>query len=335
MSAEELPYQLRPNKFIDRQMFVDLLTRFVPFVGADRYVYISMGGKHLVDHAAVYRYVGIENLFSFDQNEEIIGRQEINRPISKALCKSLTSGNLAGELERIVGGFPGASNVIVWLDYTSPHERRTQLQELTSVAGKMVAGDIIRVTLNANLGTLDGDGGSSAWKLAGFKSPQDYRIERLRGQIGEYVPNGRTSIEERSFPSILCECVGLALSKVERLRPDIKFTPVLNTSYRDGQRMTTVTCLVEDSGGKEDAPWRSSGCWSLAPTQWGDIVDISAPDLSIREKIKLDEIISDATENISQRLGFLLGESKEKSLEAVASYKTLHRYYPSFHNVDR
>ena len=80
MSGDEIPYQLRPNKFIDRQMFLELLSRLVMPRGPENYVYVSMGGRHLVDHYAIYNKLGIQALFSFDFDRNEVARQKFNRP---------------------------------------------------------------------------------------------------------------------------------------------------------------------------------------------------------------------------------------------------------------
>lgn len=333
MSGEDIPYQLRPNKFIDRQAFIDLLCRMVPGVGADRYVYISMGGQHLVDHVAVYKHVGIARLFSFDINGQVVGRQKFNRPLDSAICDEMAASGLPGKIDAIGELFPGATNVVAWLDYTDPNDRLTQLQELVEVAKRLQAGDIVRITLNANLGTLDGLKGTAFWTDAGYRSLSEYRIAKLRETLGAFVPEDIKGIGEDDFPAILSRCIGLAFSKAEGENQKLSFRPILLTTYRDGQRMVTATCLttVRADAGQEISLLRS---WPLMPASWGDVTGISAPNLSLREKLKIDEFLSSAPEVILQNLGFLLANTKERSVEIISSYQRLHRYYPSFHHVD-
>lgn len=332
MSGEDIPYQLRPNKFIDRQIFMDLLARQVPDVGSDKYAYLSMGGKHLVDHNAIYRHVGVSRLFSFDQNGDIVERQKFNKPIDSAICEKMAASKLTGTIDSIGDVFPDTTNVIVWLDYTDPNERLAQLQELIEVAKRLQPGDILRITLNSNLGNIDGPKGSTLWKDEGYPSPQSFRISKLKDQLDTFVPEDIEGIGEDAFPAVLCRCISLAVSKVEAEINTISFKPVLLTTYRDGQRMVTATCLVvkREDADKELIRLRS---WPLLPSGWEDVTQISAPDLSVREKLKIDEFLSRDAEEILGQLGFLPAKSKDKSIESILSYKSLHRYYPSFHHV--
>ena len=118
-SGENIPYQLRPNKFIDRQILMELLSKIVSYKTHGNYVYISMGGKHLVDLEAVYRKIGVSNLFSFDGNVDVVARQQCNLPHFKTICEKMHSSDLAGSIDDIMGRFKPAEHMIVWLDYTN------------------------------------------------------------------------------------------------------------------------------------------------------------------------------------------------------------------------
>lgn len=125
MSGQEIPYQLRPNKFIDRQLFIELLVRLIVPRGPEKYIYVSMGGRHLIDHHAVYNQLGIKAQYSFDRDANEVKRQQFNRPTGNTVCAELSSADLPLKLDEILRAFPSKRNLIVWLDYTGA-ERRTQ-----------------------------------------------------------------------------------------------------------------------------------------------------------------------------------------------------------------
>jgi hypothetical protein len=328
MSGEDIPYQLRPNKFIDRQMFVDLLSRLVGPRGPEKYIYISMGGRHLVDHYAVYRELGIGTQFSFDQNENAVKRQKFNRPTDATVCEEMLSGDLPNKIDLIVGKFPKKTNVIVWFDYTSA-DRMVQLQETVELLTRLKHGDVFRVTMNAEKKTLN----AQDWQVHA-PTPGAFRANKLRQQVGDFLPTDISEIGEETFPFALARCVQLAAQKAVVRIPGLTFDPVLITSYADGARMLTVTCSVRELTSRERFPNGAFGRWRFACRGWSDINLISAPILSSRERYKLDSNLKKGGKRMHQSLRFMVAEDEEKSLAAVASYRKFHRYYPAFRHVD-
>jgi hypothetical protein len=324
-SGEDIPYQLRPNKFIDRQIFIDLLSKIVPSIDHGKYAYISMGGKHLVDQEAVYRRVGIHNLFSFDLNGEVVARQRCNRPIAGAICEEMSASDLASELDGILDKFPKAEHVIAWLDYTDTR-RLSQLQELCALLRKCRPRDVVRITMNAHNGTLN-----DKWQNAGAESPALHRANMLRESIGPFYDTNLSEVGKDDIPLALSFAVKLAASLVERERANsVEFVPVLLTSYADGQRMFTATILTVEKG--EQLPIGLNG-WDFMPKDWSKIVTISAPDLSLREKVEIDKHLDKPPSKIIRAIRFQPSSESDEARVAVGSYKKLHRYYPTFSTV--
>jgi hypothetical protein len=321
--GKEIPYQLRPNKFIDRQIFLDLLLRVVPLKQVGRYAYVSMGGKHLVDHEAIYRRVGIKSLYCFDGDKDIVDRQQCNKPIASAVCVEMMSGSLAGEIDAILAQFEAAQNLILWLDYTRPAERLSQLQELTACLSKAQSGDVIRITMNADDFTLRGP-----WEKE-FDAPGKYRAHRLRIQIGDFLSSDVEEIVEGQLPVVLSGAVQLACS-IAGEGKRLTFHPILITSYADGQRMLTVTVLALPNG--EPLPLGLQD-WEFLAKRWSDVVDISAPDLSLREKTLIDRHLSKSPGAIVRAIKFFPANDLDDARKAVASYKRLHRFYPTFLSI--
>jgi hypothetical protein len=331
MSGGQIPYQLRANKFIDRQLFVELLGRVLPKVGNEKYLYISMGGKHLVDHRVVYRQLGISNLFSFDRDGEIVDRQKFNKPTNDALCEEMSSGSLPARIDELLVAFDGVTNLVVWLDFTDPHARRTQLQELIQVLGKLQPDDILRITLNANIRTLDET--PDSWRMEGYRKVQEYRLDRLKKQLSDLVPTDLSAIEADEFPLALTRCVGLAVSKAESQSEDVRFVPELVTTYKDGQRMLTVTIRAVSAEDMSEAH-KDLKNWKFKASNWSDMTNIEAPDLSSKERLKIDQYLHKPPSYILDRLKFLPAKNRKSSLKVIRSYKLLHRYYPEFRHIE-
>jgi len=330
MNAEDIPYQLRPNKFIDRQMFLELLSRLVVPRGLENYIYVSMGGRHLADHHAVYNQLGVNAQYSFDKDENEVARQKFNRPTGAAICAELDSADLPSEIDKIFLKFPRKKNLIVWLDYTTT-ERRKQLQEAIQTMVRLKHGDIFRITLNANPQTLCG---GDEWKKAGAQGPGEYRAQRLREQIKEFLPTDVAAISDTELPAVLARCIELAANEATRLQPKLRFRPVLLTSYKDGSRMLTAACVVTEIEQIELFPIQLFARWKFACRRWDDIVYISAPILSSREQYKLDAYVHLGPKRMLKSLKFLPAKDESASLEALKSYCSFHRYYPTFRHVE-
>lgn len=330
MSGEDIPYQLRPNKFIDRQLFLELLSRLIVPRGPEKYVYVSMGGRHLIDHYAVYNQLGIDAQFSFDKNPNEVKRQIFNRPTGRTLCVELNSADLPLKLDEILTKFPRKKNLIVWLDYTSS-QRRSQFQEAVQTLVRLRHGDVFRITLNANPETL---GSGDQWKKANANNPAEFRASQLREQIQEYMPTDITSISETQVASTLARCVELAAKAAESQQNQLRIKPVLITSYRDGSRMLTVTCSISESDAEEAFPTKMFPRWRYACRSWDDIQSISAPVLSTKEQSKLDTCLHRGASRMLAGLKFLPSEDRVKSLQALRSYREFHRFYPIFRSVE-
>jgi hypothetical protein len=331
MSGDDIPYHLRPNKYIDRQLFLESLLRLVVPAGPEKYIYISMGGNHLVDHYSVYSQLGIEALYSFDKKAHVVKRQKLNRPTGNTICVELNTADLHTKLDDVLNRFPSKKNLIVWLDYTST-KRRTQLQQAVQTLLKLRHGDVFRITLNADAHSLsEGD----EWLDAGVAGPGEHRAAVLRDQVKEYFPTNVTSINEDELPTVLARCIELATKEVTAAKPDIEISPVLLTAYGDGSRMLTATCVVSDLTVKSAFPPESFSRWRYASQSWTDIRRIYAPVLSLREKNRLDSRLHRGASNALKGLRFLFeGSDDEKALEKVRSYRTYHRFYPTFRPIE-
>jgi hypothetical protein len=330
MSGDDIPYQLRPNKFIDRQMFLELLSRLIAGPAPENYVYISMGGRHLVDHHAIYDRFGIKALFSFDKDPNEVARQKFNRPTGETVCVAMHSGSLPSEIDKIFERFPSKRNIIAWLDYTSA-DRRAQFQEAIQTLIRLKHGDIFRITLNADVRSLGRD---NEWMNKGYNDPGSYRADRLRAQIPEYLATEVTSISDTDFPNILARCFGLATDAAQVQQPKLRFSPVLITSYRDGTRMLTVTCAVSDTDATDKFPPASFRYWKFACRSWNDLQTIYAPVLSLKEKYRLDTNLHRGKKRMLAVMKFLGDTDQATSQEAVESYRRFHRYYPTFRHVE-
>ena len=87
MSAgSSLPYRLRPNKAVDRELFLSLLMRLAPRLALEKYHYVGLGGPFLEDFRLIHGRLGIAKMTCIETEEEVHKRQLFNRPIASIEC---------------------------------------------------------------------------------------------------------------------------------------------------------------------------------------------------------------------------------------------------------
>ncbi len=321
MSAENHSYRLRPNKYVDRELFAEFVSLLVTDAGPDNYVYISMGGNHLSDHLAIYRRAGLRKLYSFDWDETVVDRQKFNAPFDGVTCRAHSSEELPVLLDGILSEFE-AHQVVVWLDYTAIDRKRqlTEIQELTS---KLTVGDVVKVTMNANFEGIN--------QLRDELSPTEKALPRgkqnailLKHELGTYMPRSITDINFGQMVEVLAKCIERAyVLGMEESSEDKTPSPVLLTRYKDTTQMLTATIMVTDRNGTPDLP---KG-WAYAPSNWDQIEIIRVSELSTRERLALDQQMHKEYEDIRDFLGFDLDKP------TIKAYSRFHRFYPAFQAV--
>jgi hypothetical protein len=346
MSGSKLAYHLRVNKYVDRQLFLEaleLVGRFQPLAEAG---YISMGGWNLEDFRVIHQAFNIRAMLSFDMDEWVVSRQRINRPYGFIRCKQATSEDIVDQFHKFRAETVGENrNVIVWLDYTEAAERYDQLDQLERLTGKLIHGDVFRITLNAHRESF---GTYEEYQLAKHaeKTDQptlaDWRLEKLVDQLKEeYFPPERRDSEfmdsELEFAVTLVRAVKRAALNGLTSRPELLVEPLLTVTYADGQRMLTFTGLVLRADQRKE--FRKSADWGKWPYKpgddWDDYVALAVPHVSLRERQLLHAMMyfhewSDA----ASLLEFRLDGQPKKHVELVGQYRDHYRRYPTFAHSD-
>ncbi|MFO0867114.1 MAG: O-methyltransferase [Gemmataceae bacterium] len=165
------------------------------------YGYVSMGGSYLEDFRVVYNALGIRAMMSFDSDAQVLSRQLLNRPFGFIRCELGTSTEIVNQLaEKRAELVPGEENIIIWLDYTSG-DRATQLADIEAVSRKLIAGDVLRVTLNAARQSLCKTESYQAAKINNkirHNTIEQVWLERLENQLGKYFPASRRATAVQS-----------------------------------------------------------------------------------------------------------------------------------------
>lgn len=240
-SGTSIPYHLRQNKAVDRYAFLELLAKVNKCLDIASYTYIGFGGHSLEDFKYIHAQFGNRNMISIEQSSDVFDRQNFNQPNSCIDCRHITSSDF-------IDSFPNTSNpceesnVVVWLDYTTPSELRSQMEEFQSMIGKLKTQDIIKITINAN---------ASFYAAAKENMSEDeilkYRISVLKETLGNLFPSSTVEAETmraKKFPMALCKVLSMAAEFALKGSPNLCLQPLAVFSYSDGQKMLSSTFIL-------------------------------------------------------------------------------------------
>ncbi|WP_420414379.1 O-methyltransferase [Roseibium sp.] len=333
MSASTLPYHLRPQKSVDRRLFLDLLNRFERHRSLKNYAYISMGAYPLEDHKLVHRLLGVTRLIAFDFSQDIVNRQKFNRPINSCHCFCMKSGELIDNIDDVLSDANAAdcSGIIVWLDYTAPSQIGEQIREFQTLIDRLSENDLVRITVNAHppaLGEFKDENGKRLDKLATRKK----RFERLKSRIGDYLQTEITSdhMTDDYLPLALSGAFGKAASKALPPTSGRSFMPLSIVRYADGHQMLSITGMISKRTEKE-AVWNAleMSAWPFASKAWNEIHRLFVPDLTLRERMVLDRSVATGSyAGVAEELGFSFDQDVDLN-SFLDNYKDFYRFYPS------
>ena len=326
MSAgSSLHYRLRPNKAVDRELFLSLLTRLAPGLSLEDYHYIGLGGPLLEDFRLMHARLGIHRMTCVESEREVHKRQIFNRPIASISC-------VHSSIEDFLDACEYDEPTIVWLDYTDPRTITTQIERFSQTIGTVPIRSVLRVTLNANpssLGHPDPDEFAVEGEDndAGKPTIHQWRLERFKERLDALFPNGLgpEGMTSRNYGSSVLLALKLAVERGALSYQDRRIVWALATHYADGQAMVTGTLIVSpaDDTSIEDVV----NGWEFHSTPDAPH-RLDVPALSTLERLTM-ETSADAR----SKLGFDLPKSDlgEGPFEA---FKKFYRIYPHFSRVE-
>lgn len=332
MSGGAVAYHLRENKAIERNLFVDLLTRIGRVTNISDYTYIGFGGPFLEDFKALHAALRINKMISIEMDENVCKRQAFNRPSTFVKLENLASGDFIRTHEFL-------RPTIMWLDFTAPKQLYSQLAEFQSLIGKLDLFDVAKLTLNANPSAL---GGASKVPLLHTERRQEL-VNRL-GDFGNFALTD-DSVLPKHYPATLLKAVRSCLNG-QSTRASAEYFQILSAFvYKDsGHQMLTVTGVVldaRDDVAREDFLNRSRiQSWPFRNLDWSSPIEISVPTLSAKERMALDAVLplpeaANAGDDLSAQLGYCPCEVSDisQTKELLANYAKFYRSYPLFSRV--
>jgi len=330
MSAgSSLPYRLRPNKAVDRELFLLMLMRLAPSLSLEKYQYVGLGGPSLEDFRLAHARLGIGRMTCVESEEAVHARQLFNRPIASIECVHST-------LEDYLDGHDFDTPAVIWFDYTEPRSITTQIERFARTIGTVPIGSVLRVTLNANpssLGKPDSNelsvevDGEASGDRALKPTVQEWRLARFRERLGALFPSGLTAggMSYKTYGLSLLRALRLAVEREELSFRDRRIVWALATHYADGQPMVTAA-LVVSAANDLSIDGLVKGWEFYSTTDAPHRLDL--PALSTLERLTME-----SNDNAQVQMGFELPKS-DMGEDPFTVFKRFYRIYPHFSRVE-
>jgi len=314
-SGSSLPYRLRPNKAVDRELFLSLLMRLAPKLTLENYHYVGLGGPFLEDFRLVHGRLGIAKMTCIETEEQVHLRQKFNRPVASIEC-------VHKSLEDFLDETDFDSPAIIWFDYTEPNGITSQIERFARTTGTAPIGSILRITLNANPGSL----GKSDKNLSETEL-LEWRLGKFKDRLGALFPSGLAidGMKQKTFGLSLLHALKLAVEKEVLSFRDRRIVWALATHYADGQAMVTAALVVCPNDDKTVEELVKS--WEFhTTTDAPHRVDL--PALSTLERLTME-----SNDDAKTKMGFDLPKSNmgENPFEV---FRKFYRIYPHFSRVE-
>lgn len=318
------PYHLRPNKAVDRFLFIELLSIISNMIspGISGYTYHSLGGPFLDDFRVLHQNFPNIKMVCIEQDENTHKRQKFNKPHRKIKFINKTFSDFFAEYEL-------TGKDIFWLDYTNL--KLSNFTEFQSVLEKIEEYGIIKITLNVNTENIVRS--SSADKRSKF-------IEKFKEDFSEVIPadlDDESDFRQANFPYLIQRMLQVSIQNILTDPTKLIFQPLTSFYYKDGQPVLTLTGIVLDKNNHTSLKQKIAELgWKYFNLDWGEPTKINVPTLSVKERLALDPALPCATDSVFQlkrKLSFELGESELESVTHLRQYADFYRFYPYFSKV--
>lgn len=326
MSGATLAYNLRRNKYVERQLFMELLLRFSRWQEIENYRYIGFGGVYFEEFKLLHTRFNLKKMISLEREDWMLDRQKLNVPYGCIEPFRGSSSDLVIEIDDY-RNYGEASNLLIWLDYVTPSELPTQLSEIRSLVSKLENNDILKITFSLHTG----------WLNKGESDVLTNRLENLQSQLGSaYLAEGISinDVTNDGLPNVYLNALKRKIAEGLTENSKLEFLPLGCYTYNDGTPMLTVTgALIDRTQQAEFESRLELGRLDFASPQW-EIHQIEVPDMSLRERLEIDKKLSGKTaDQIAEDLPFRFEKDPEESLDLIRNYLKLYRFYPNYHRV--
>lgn len=357
-TARHPPYQLRPNKAIDRFLLVDLL-RHLPIENRKRYEYIGMGGPFLEDFKIVHHYYPEMKLTSVEANPDTFKRQQFNRN-----CRKINT-----VLKEISAYFEDVDEfrhpLVVWFDGTDFKNKTIEI--IHTILRKLPLNSIFKITARVSFEAepeltqfaseateairkyLESNAMLPKEKLVGMENDicsmltrmakQKDQTVRVMQNVADFLPEDYEQLlnDQRSRARLYFQVLQKVIESVYPRTGDTVFHLLSSHFYSDGTTMISLTGILVR---RQDVPTvkRQFRCFKVQGDQLIAPTKIDIPILSVKERMKLDPFLpmrpgKSVGNRLYKKLGYLIDGSRNITESKLEFYNSYQQYYPFFSRI--
>ena len=325
MSGTNIAYHLRPNKVVDRTLFIELLSKLGrTSINVSDYTYIGFGGPFMEDFRALHTSLRISQMVCIERSRSVQERQKFNATLS---CVEYELGTSTSYIDA----FHAAQPTIAWLDFTTPGEIKQQLDDTRNLVSKLAHGDVFKVTLNASAEALKSRERENDAELFLI------RKHRFDARAEEYAPADSvpSDFNQERFPKLLLKALRLAALRGVA-HSGLHMQPLTAFTYTDQTPMLTATGILLDPAQTTATDFLAESRlehWPFHQIDWAAPQKIDLPVLSAKERHLLERYQPNADSGqVLADLGEMIG-NESISPSAVQSFLKFYRVYPEFVRV--
>jgi hypothetical protein len=319
-------YHLRPNKNIDRHLFLQTLIGLSRQLPISDYSYTGFGSYLFDDFKLLHEILGISKMISLEQDPYVFKRAKFNLPYNCIEVKNISSTDYISDLSCNEN-----DHNIFWLDFVAPSKLGEQLADYSSLLTQLNPYDIIRITLNANPNSLGGSNDKEHLHAIRFQTL------KTRVQSTDF-PSALTQddVTTKRYPLALLQILKLITTNLLRdmspYSPNFMF-PLFSTIYADGQQMVTFTGIVLDNHKEEDSIKNVLNIYPHNTFTWDTPHHIEIPSLTVRELMEINKLLPspNAQQQLMEDFPFIFPAEDPQSIDNYIQY---YKYYPNYHQVN-
>lgn len=314
-SFEEINYNIRANKSIERKMICEVIQKLSFFDDLNNYRYIGLGSTYFTDFVLFHKYLGINKMISIEKEITKKDRFEFNKPYS---CVEMHYG----ETTHILPNLELDKNLnIIWLDFDDPIADFV-FSDLDSIVANSLAGTLFLVSVNVEQSPGD----------------KEKRMKELTERVGKQripVQFENTNLTNTNLPQVVYQMIDNQIKKSVLDRTggkgsNLEYYQLFHYLYKDGAQMLTVGGLLINQ--KQYGLFKNLNVDQIKHISSTDKpFKINCPNLTYREVHFLNTLLP-CDLSISKSGLIKNAEFKKIPLNQhdIRNFAELYRYYPNF-----